>query len=109
MNPIKNRGTKIFLDRERYLKFDFNTLIDLEDVYGSLEKFQEALTGNPSMKDIRRILYHSLKHEDDKLTEVEVGKFINFDNLKDIMDAFMESYNSSFPELSEEDKEKAKN
>lgn len=105
MQKLKDKGIKIELDKERYLKFNFNTLVDLEERFGSLIEMEKALA-NPSMKDIRFILYTTLKDDDDTLTERKVGDIINLDKLGYITEKLTEGLSDSLPVVDEDDEEK---
>lgn len=106
MREIKDLGVKIVLDKERHLKFNFNTLVDLEEKYGSVDKMGEVLASNPKMKDIRYILYCTLKHEDKTLTEEKTGEIISLNQIRDITDKLTEALSESMPEVDEEENEK---
>jgi hypothetical protein len=81
----KQRGeSKIVLDKERTIKFDLNTLIDIEDSLGySLAEMGDKV----SIRVMRTMLTAGLKHEDAELTEAYVGSLITMDNMKDVQDA----------------------
>lgn len=100
---LRNKGTVIKLDKERRINIDMNALVELEDKYGSIDKAFGALSGSPKMKDIRYILYLSLLHEDEALTENKVGKLINLGNLSTVIEALGGAMTSSLPESTGED------
>ena len=101
MNPIKKAGTKIMLDRERIISFDFNALVEIEERYGSLEKGLSRLE-NPKMKDIRYLLYLTLKGDDETLTEEKTGKLITLKNMGEVVEALSQSLEESLPEVDDE-------
>lgn len=70
----------IFLDKLRHLKFDLNSFCLLEEKFGDIEAALLALEKG-KMKAIRIILQIGLAHEDPDLTEEDVGKLVNIDNL----------------------------
>lgn len=78
----KQRGSiKVMLDKERTIKFNLNTLIDVEDALG----FSLADLGdNVSIKVMRTLLHAGLKHEDAELTEEMVGEMISLDNMAEV-------------------------
>lgn len=72
---------KIFLDRERNLKFDLNALEIIEEMSGvSLDKAVETM----NMKTLKVLLYSGLVHEDADLTLEKVGSMVTFENLQDV-------------------------
>lgn len=79
------RGTaKITLDKERTIKFDLNTLIDVEDSLGhSLAELGDKVT----IRAMRTLLTAGLRHEDAELTEEYVGQLITMDNMTEVQDA----------------------
>ncbi len=104
MNPIRKAGVKITLDKERIISFDFNALVDIEEKYGSLDKGLGVL-GNPKMKDIRYLLYLTLKGDDETLTEEKTGRLITLQNMNEVIEALSRSLEESLPN-SEVDEEK---
>lgn len=70
----------VFLDRLRHLKFDLNSLCVLEEKFGNIEKALQELERGV-MRAVRVILWAGLCHEDPDLTEEDVGKLVNIDNL----------------------------
>lgn len=101
MNPIKKAGVKIMLDKERIISFDFNALVDIEEKYGSLDKGLGRLE-NPKMKDIRYLLYLTLKGDDETLTEKKVGQLITLQNMNEVIDALSKALEETMPEVDEE-------
>lgn len=73
--------TKIFLDRERNLKFDLNALEIIEEMSGAtIDKAVETM----SMKTLKVLLYSGLVHEDADLTLEKVGAMVTFENLQEV-------------------------
>lgn len=98
LKDLKNKGIPIELDRTRYINFSFNTLVELEEKYGSIENFEKKVA-NPSLKDMRYILYVSLKEDDETLTEKKVGSLITIENINYVLTAITNSlYSSLLPE-----------
>lgn len=100
---LRNKGSVIKLDKERRINIDMNALVELEDKYGSIDKAFGALSGSPKMKDIRYILYLSLLHEDESLTENKVGKLIDIGNIGYVIETIGSAIELSMPEVDEED------
>lgn len=73
--------TKIFLDRERNLKFDLNALEIIEEMSGTtIDKAVETM----NMKTLKVLLYSGLVHEDADLTLEKVGSMVTFENLQEV-------------------------
>lgn len=66
--------TAINLDKERHLKYGFNSLIELEEVMG---RPLTDLDDGVAMSDLRAIIYVGLKWEDSELTEESTGDLID--------------------------------
>ena len=66
--------TAINLDKERHLKFGFNSLIEMEKVIG---RPLTELDDGVSIADLRSIIYVGLKWEDPELTEEGTGDLID--------------------------------
>lgn len=73
----------IKLDRQRNIKIDLNTFADLEEVYGSKDEAVDAIQSG-SFKAIRTFLWLCLVHEDEALTERDVGAMMTPDNIMEV-------------------------
>lgn len=94
---IKDKPIPIQLDRERNLKFDLNAFIELEDVYGSIDDAFKGLESG-RIKAIRTILWAGLIHEDESLTEKQVGTLVAVNNLNEVVAKLIEAVNMALPE-----------
>jgi hypothetical protein len=84
MANVQRGEATIMLDKERTIKFDLNSLIEVEEALGySLSEMGE----NTSIKSLRTLLTAGLKHEDAEITEHFVGSHITMDNMKEVQDA----------------------
>lgn len=91
MANVQRGEHKIVLDKERVIKFDLNTLIDVEDSLG----FSLAEMGDKvSIRVMRTLLTAGLRHEDAELTEQYVGSLITMDNMKEVQDALAKAMGS---------------
>ena len=97
LKDVKTVAVPMELDKTRHLVFDLNAFAELEDKYGSMEKVFAAMqTG--SMKAARTLLWAGLLHEDETLTEKQVGSMVAMDNLQTIMDAISTALLDAMPE-----------
>lgn len=89
----EKRGlVKVMLDKERTLKFDLNALVDVEDNLGfSLAELEDKM----SIKTLRVLLHAGLLHEDPELTQQDVGRMIDFENLAEVQDALSKALGGS--------------
>jgi hypothetical protein len=84
MANVERGEHTIVLDKERTIKFDLNTLIEVEDSLG----FSLAEIGDKvSIRVMRTLLTAGLKHEDAELTEQYVGSLITMENMAEVQDA----------------------
>jgi hypothetical protein len=87
---------KIFLDRERTMKYDFYALSKLEEETG-YSVLDEATWENMKIRDVVKFLWAGLIHEDPELSVDDVAKMIHFGNVRDVMNAISETFHQSLP------------
>lgn len=68
-----NRFVTIKADKERHIRFNFNSLVILEE---SLDRPVTALSGSLSFKDINLLVWAGLLHEEPTLTKEETADII---------------------------------
>ena len=109
MHTIKK--VPIQLDKERHLLYDLNALIDLGEALGinlltreGWEEFagkkvlnettgtEEFVPAVPSLRLVRAIVWAGLRHEDETLTERQVGAMLDPANLSPIIEAYQEAW-----------------
>lgn len=100
MKPIT-----IELDKERSLLLDLNAMAEFEDATG---KNMFKIGENFSARDLRAMLWACLVHEDEELTEKQVGKMITPDNIKYVEEKLGEVYEKQMPDSSEKKGKNAK-
>lgn len=98
---IKAKKVKLMLDRERTIKFDLNAFIELEDMFGSVNKALEEIRKG-SMKAARAVLWAGLIHEDESLTLKQVGAMLDMETLPRVTEALAEAIGGSLPEKGEQ-------
>lgn len=80
----------ITLDKERTLRFTLNALAEIEDKLGvPLSKLAEVELG---VKTVRTMLWAGLIHEDEELTEKQVGNMVDFGNLEEVQTKVTEAF-----------------
>ena len=85
------------MDKPRTLLFDLNGFAELEDKFDSLDQaFQKMQQG--SVKGTRTLLWAGLLHEDENLTERQVGAMISLTNVESIMEQITEALTAALPE-----------
>lgn len=104
LNQVKEKGTKIEINgKERTIKYDLNALAELEENYGTFDEWENKLASS-SLVVLRKFLWIGLKHEDENLTEKEVGAAFDMSNLKSIGEVIRDGLLGSMPEASDEEK-----
>jgi len=100
---MKDEGVKITLDKERTLKFDMNTLCELEDKGMGFEDIVKGLNER-NFNKIRTILYAMFAHEEDEdFTEKHVGALVGVKNIEKVITALGESLSTAMPEGDDEE------
>jgi hypothetical protein len=106
MNDIKTKGAKIMLDKERTVIFDLNSLVEIEDKFDAgIDDVMEKLENKDSKKmaTLRFLLWVGLIHEDESLTEKQVGSLITMENMGEIFGALVGAFTSSMPSKQQKD------
>ena len=102
---MQDRGTTVELQGQTFkVKFDLNTLCEMQDKFGSIEKAFDGLEGG-DFKKIRSLLHVALANgENEDITEKEVGALIDFNNLQDVTDALTNAFDNAMPVNEDEKK-----
>jgi hypothetical protein len=96
VNKVKKPAVTIDLDKERHLKYTLNAFAEMEDRYGSVDAALEVVKNN-NMRAIIFIIWCGLTHEDEDLTEKQVGNMIEIDQLQDIVGKLNEAIGGDLP------------
>lgn len=102
LKDIKTEPVKITLTDgvERTLRFTLNAMAELEDKYGSVDAaFAELDKG--SIKAVRFILWAGLMHEDENLTEKQVGNLIDMQYMQELMRSVETAFDNDMPKQAE--------
>jgi flagellar motor switch protein FliG len=94
---IRPKAVPIQLDKQRHLLYDMNAFCEIEDKLGGIQQaFDILMNGSP--KGIRTLLWAGLIHEDEELTEKQVGAMFGFGSIEKISIAIREALIGSMPE-----------
>ena len=98
VKDVKAKDVTITLNDgvKRTLRFDLNAMAEMEDKYGSVDAAFEVLEKN-SIKAVRFVLWAGLLHEDENLTEKQVGSLIDMTSLVDISKTLGEAFEADMP------------
>lgn len=97
LKNVKMKAVEVTLDRPRLLKYTMNSFAALEDKFGSIEEAMKALEAK-SIKAFRTFLWAGLIHEDETLTENQVGNLLDLDNMQDLVEKMSGVIVNSLPE-----------
>jgi hypothetical protein len=100
LQDVKPRAIKLTLDKERTLMFDLNAFAELEEKYGSVDDALAAIDKG-SMKAIRTMLWAGLVHEDETLTERQVGAMLSVSMLENMTAQLLAALEVARPEAEE--------
>lgn len=84
---------EVELDKVRNIRFTLNSLAEIEDKLGvPLSKLKDVEMG---VKTVRTMLWAGLIHEDEELTERQVGNMVDFSNLEYVQTKVSEAFTSA--------------
>lgn len=94
---VKNKTTSIIIGgKARNLKFDMNSLVELEEIYGTVDAAFATLEKG-KMKDVRNVVWAGLLHDEPELTVREVGAMISVEDLGMLMQGITEASDTDLP------------
>lgn len=102
-NNVRLPKVTIELDKPRVLCFDLNAFCMMEEKFGSVQDGLQALR-TQQVKALRTLLWLSLQHEheDEGLTEQDVGRMLGWANLGEVVNALAKALGMSLPEVDDE-------
>ena len=102
LNEARAKVTHIKLTDgvEREIRYTLNAMAEMEDRYGSVEAAFKALEAN-SMKAVRFFLWVGLMHNEEGLTEQQVGALIDIQCMEEISAAMESAFNNDMPKQGE--------
>ena len=102
LSDVKVKEIKITLSDgvEREVRITLNAMAELEDRYGSVDAAFEALNNN-SMKAVRCVLWASLLHTEEGLTEQQVGNLIDTRCMAEIMSNLTKALEADTPDAND--------
>jgi len=108
LKDVREEKVLIKLNGEnKELLYDLNALADLEEAYGSIDNWQSVLE-KARFTDLRKFVHIGLLHNDEKITERQVGKSIGT-NIFEIVEAISKALANAFPSLDDDGDENPKN
>jgi len=87
----------IYLDKERYLRFDLNAMSKFEEITNT-SSF--SIGENMNARTIRALLFSCLYYEDKELTVEDVGNMIDIENMNYISEKLNELIKINTPKES---------
>lgn len=108
IKDLKVKTTKLNLgDKEFDIKFDFNAIAELDEVYGDFEDAMKAISsGKGRLKAIRALIYSMIKPRYEDITLLEVGEMLSTimngkEEATRIMDQIKEAIETGMPKQEE--------
>ena len=100
LDDVRSKKIEITLNDgvKRELRFTLNAMAELEDAYGSVDKAFEALEKNNSIKALRKILWAGLLHEENPMTELEVGMLVDMQYMASLIDSLNGAFVNDMPQ-----------
>ncbi len=91
------RGTTITLNgEERRLRYDLNAWAEIGDRLGLTVRIahvqQDLLEARLPLRALRTVLWAGLIHENNKITEEEVGSWVDTDNMAEVLKDFFSHF-----------------
>ena len=105
--PVDKKTPIELISGTKFLEFNFNSFIDLEEKYGSFAGVVDAL-GSNKLSDIRFILFIGLQEHNSFKTLKAVGKELSLKNLEKIANSLMIALQKVLPVEEEEEEEEEK-
>lgn len=87
-------GATILLDKQRTLRFTLNALSLIEERFGDMQKASEQAQ-NGKVSVIRTLLWAGLVHEDNALSEEQVGDMVDMTNLEAVVKAIEQAFSTA--------------
>lgn len=83
--------SKLVLGGNEYtLRYDLNALVELEDKMGvPLSEMGEMKI---TIRNVRSMLWAGILHENDEITEKEIGKFVDMENMEEVQEAISKAF-----------------
>lgn len=96
VSEVKRKSIELNLDKVRHLKYTLNSFAEMEEKYGSVDQALAMVSEN-KISAIRFMLWAGLMHEDENLTEKQVGNMIEVDSLQDICNKLVTALDGDSP------------
>lgn len=93
---VRVKPIPITLDKERSLLFDWNALAEAEEKLNGESIFD--VLQKKRVKDLRTLMWAALLHEDESLTEKEVGALLGLQDMDQIATIITQAVSKSLPE-----------
>lgn len=99
---VMSKGVELELDGKKYLiRYTMNSMIEMEDRFGSVENIGKLQTENPSLKTIRFLIWLGLQYKHPELTEEDIGNMIDMTEMPMIAETIHKAFKDSQPEEAE--------
>jgi len=98
LHDIRAKKTPVkFGDKTYHLHYDLNAFAELEEIYGSVETAMNTLADG-SVRAIINVLWAGLLHENETLTQKDIGKMFDLSQVKQIGEMINSAINEAIPQ-----------
>ncbi|MCL6453550.1 MAG: hypothetical protein K6T78_07970 [Alicyclobacillus sp.] len=106
VSDVRLKKFTVELDKKRSLCYDLNAFAEIEERFGSLT---EALDHLKEFKALRALLWIGLLHEDETLTERQVGATLTPAGVVSLAPVIADAIRAALPQMDDETETAAKN
>lgn len=99
-SPVAPTTAIVLGGEERHFKYDLNALVMIEENLG-IDIFKAGALDLSSVKQVRYLIYAGLLHENDELTEKQVGSWITAQDMVTVGEAIQKALGFAMPEVEE--------
>ena len=97
LHDIRQKKTPVkFGDKVYHLHYDLNAFAELEEIYGNVETAMNKLCEG-KVKAIINVLWAGLLHENESLTQKEVGKMFDLSQIKAVGELINQAISEAVP------------
>jgi hypothetical protein len=96
--PNPKKSVRVNLGgRFRYLRYDFNALIALEEALGvPISQWKDIINEQMGVRTLRTLVWAGLLHEDENLSERDVGAVLDITKIDDLSEKVLEAVELAF-------------
>jgi hypothetical protein len=90
-NEQRGEAKLVLGEKEYVLRYDLNALVELEDKMGI--PLSEMGNVQITIRNIRSMLWAGVLHQAPEVTEQEIGKHVDMENMEEVQTAISKAFN----------------